>query len=343
MKSARILILGLGFATALAACSSNTAPTTVLTTVQTTAQTTVQTPVQNQPAGPSSQKVLGTIDLQAGDNENMLSAKAVTVVTTGGYPLRQRFSDELHQDYITYKYAVKNNGNTPIRNLTFVALNRPQSALGAPATLWGTPFIDISASNPLYDMRSENNVISMNPSPGMKTAPTGSAKPFMVDPQTADFQMIPAVPGYPNALGYGFLAHGPTTGTGGIYERTNSRTIQPGQVGDVFISYHTTYLFNDYVTKFKLAMLVITDSVDALSQSEEDAYDGSITGGISGFPLSAFQSTLNVRLRHCQFTILNPNYGPFNTYAYGRGDIMGAVPKRTGVLGVYSTNVQYCL
>jgi hypothetical protein len=323
MKSARILILGLGFATALGACSSNTAQTTVLTTVQ--------TPVQTQPASPSTQKVLGTIDLQAGDNGNMLSAKAITIagkisvtlVSTGGYPLRQRFNDDFHQDYLTYKYAVKNNGDTPIRNLTFVALNRPQSAPGAPATVLGTPFISISGSSPYpgFDYLQEGVISFMDPSPGMKDNTPGSRYPFRVDPQTADFQLVPPIPGYPNALGYGFLAHGPTTGTGGVYERPNSRTIQPGQTGDVFITYHTP-LFSE-VTKFKLAMLVVTDSVDALTESEEDNY--SLT--ISGFPISAFQSNLNVRMRHCLSSILNPQYPEFTT-DYGRGDLMRYRLKR---------------
>ena len=94
----------------------------------------------------------------------------------------------------------------------------------------------------------------------------------LVNADEADLQFVPAIPDQPNALGYGFLVHGPYKEPDPGARRVNSTIISAGQPGTVFI----TYRFNlpiateQQVSTYSMVFLATSGDSPGVSESLED-------------------------------------------------------------------------
>jgi hypothetical protein len=286
--------------------------------------------VSNQNDPTNAAQVLGSVELELGAQTPGLRAAiasttfaglSITNVTSGGYPKKVNYTCPTGScRIITNKFLVKNNRSTALENLTFVALNRPS---GTSPTLGGTNLYNIKnqAGGPITDPLVAR---SMQPAHGFQA----SAAPT-IERQEADMQLMPAIPGQPNALGYGFLIHGPFDNNGASYARANSRIINPGETGTVFI----TYRFNLPSTLGKQAwtytinVLATIGDETVLSESIEDRTLPYNT--VASFSPGYFTDGVNGRMRYTCGSPLN------STNDYGLGDNMGAITTAavSGALG----------
>jgi hypothetical protein len=291
--------------------------------------------VINQNDQTNATQVLGTVELELGASTPGLQAQAtlasttfaglsLTNVTSGGYPKKVNYTcGTASCRIITNKYLVKNNRTTALENLTFVALNRPSATLPTLPTLGGTNLYNIK--NQAGGLITDPLVArSMKPAHGFKTATVPT-----VEPQEADLQFMPSIPGQANALGYGFLVHGLFNIEGPSYERANSRIINPGETGTVFITYR--FELPSTVAKqawtYTINVLATTGDAMALSESIEDRTLPYST--VSGFSPGYFTDGVNGRMRYTCGSPLN------STNDYGLGDDMGSVTTAavSGALG----------
>jgi hypothetical protein len=270
-------------------------------------------------------QVLGSVELELGASAPGLQAQAtpasttfagltLTNVTSGGYPKKVNYTcGTASCRIITNKYLVKNNRTTALENLTFVALNRPSATLPTLPTLGGTNLYNIK--NKAGGLITDPLVArSIKPAHGFVTssAPT-------VEAQEADLQFMPSIPGKANALGYGFLVHGPFDPNAASYSRANSRTINPGETGTVFITYRFELPSTaaQQAWTYTINVLATTGDATALSESIEDR--GLPYNTVSGFSPGYFTDGVNGQMRYTCGSPLNP------TNDYGLGVDMGSV------------------
>jgi hypothetical protein len=283
-------------------------------------------------------QALGTVELELGASTPGLQAQALlstistttfagltlTNVTSGGYPKKVNYTcGTASCRIITNKYLVKNNRSTALENLTFVALNRPSATLPTLPTLGGTNLYNIK--NQAGGLITDPLVArSMRPAHGFKAASAPT-----IERQEADMQFVSAIPGQSNALGYGFLVHGPFDTNAASYARANSRTINPGETGTVFITYR--FELPSTVTKqawtYTINVLATVGDPDALSESIEDRTVPFST--VASFSPGIFTDGVFARMRYTCGSPLN------STNDYGLGDDMGSVTTAaiSGALG----------
>jgi hypothetical protein len=289
--------------------------------------------VINQNDQTNTTQVLGTVELELGASTTGLQAQALasttfaglslTNVTSGGYPKKVTYTCPTGScRIITNKYLVKNNRTTALENLTFVALNRSSATLPTLPTLGGTN---------LYNIKNQAGGLITDPlvARSMKPAHGFSAVSVpTVEVHEADLQFMPSIPGQANVLGYGFLIHGPFDSTGGILARVNSRIINPGETGTVFITYR--FELPSAVAKqawtYTINVLATTGDTTALSESIEDRTQFNT---VSGFSPAYFTDGVNGRMRYTCGSPLN------SSNDFGLGDDVGSVITAavSGVLG----------
>jgi hypothetical protein len=289
--------------------------------------------VTNQNDQTNATQVLGTVELELGASASGLQAAALASTTfagltltnvTSGYPKKLDYACPTGScRIITNKYLVKNNRATALENLTFVALNRPSATLPTLPTLGGTNLYNIK--NKAGGLITDPLVArSIKPAHGFKTVSVPT-----VEALEADLQFMPSIPGQANALGYGFLIHGPFDINGGRLARVNSRIINPGETGTVFITYRFELPSSaaNQAWTYTINVLATTGDTDALSESIEDRTLPFST--ISGFSSGYFTDGVNARMRYTCGSPLN------STNDFGLGDDMGSVTTAavSGALG----------